>query len=321
MTFENITILGGTGFIGSRLAVDLAGQCRKVTVLTRRRQRLKDLRVVSNIDIVEVDVHNPDALSAAVANSDAVINLVGILNQSSDSGPHSFQGAHVDLTQHLMQALLFNNIPRYVHMSSLNAGIEHESASEYLNSKGRAEQIITELAPEHMQVSIMQPSVIFGAGDSFFNRFAGLIQNTPVMPLACPDAKLSPVYVDDVCDAIVTALNSAKAGIQRVPLCGPRDYTLRELVKFTADTLDVNRPIIGLPDWAARLQARIMGVLPGKPFSTDNYLSLQIDSVCDASCIDAGCRQNTSIEAMVPRYFGTSGNRSQQQQYRRLARR
>jgi len=314
MTVNRITVLGGTGFVGTRLVVKLSKLANEVTVLTRRRQRFVALKVLNNVRVVETEVHDSAALMNAIAGSDVVVNLVGILNQSANTGPHSFTGAHVDLTASVVQASMDAGVPRYLHMSALHADAENGS-SEYLRSKGLAEQKIAELATDQLAYTLFRPSVIFGEEDAFFNRFTELLRVLPVFPLACPDAKLSPVYVDDVCQVMADAIADAATVGQAIELCGPNNYSLRELVQYCADTAGLKRKIIGLPDFAARLQARVMEWVPGKPFSRDNYLSLQTDSVCE----NQDCCQATSIEAVVPRYIGSQGTNARLQNHRRFA--
>lgn len=335
--FNKITLLGGTGFVGTQLAVDLAPHCENVTILTRRTQRYRDLKVLSNVHLEQCNVHQPDELAAAVAGSDAVVNLIGILNQSGDDGENSFNEAHVGVTENVVNAISQNGISRYLHMSSLGADAEN-GKSEYQRSKGLAEQYLQKNlgsgnSTGNCDVTVFRPSVIFGENDSFFNRFAGLVRALPVFPLACPDARMSPVYVEDVTCAMTAALGLQSAtsagaayklcateesgGIRIVELCGPADYSLRELVEFTVETMGLKRPIIDLPDWAARAQGKVMGMLPAAPFSTDNYLSLQTDNVCSSE----ECRQATSIQSIVPRYIGSASMRDEQQKYRRFARR
>jgi len=313
MTMQRITVIGGTGFVGSHLTVQLAKNIPEVIVLTRRPQRFRTLKVLNNVHVQETDVHDEAALRSALRGSDAVINLVGILNQSG--GNYTFNTAHAELTRRVVIAAKDCEVPRYLHMSALHADADNGS-SEYLRSKGLAERHLRELAGD-LAWTIFQPSVIFGPGDSFFNRFGALLQQLPVFPLACPDAKLAPVFIGDVCNAMCEALDNPETIGETIALCGPADFTLKELVEFTRDTLGLSRPIIGLPDFAARLQARVMEFVPGKPFTRDNYLSLQTDNVCAADCP----RQTTSIQAIVPTYLGSSGLRAKQQASREMARR
>lgn len=314
MNVKKITVLGGSGFVGTHLVVKLAKLADQVTVLTRRSQRFVALKVLNNVNVIEVDVHDSTALTKAIDGADVVVNLVGILNQSADSGPHSFTGAHVDLTVKVVQAALDTHVPRYLHMSALNADAD-TGTSEYLRSKGLAEQKLAEMATDRLAYTIFRPSVIFGEEDSFFNRFTALLRALPIFPLACPDSRFAPVYVDDVCQVMADSIASADSIGRAIELCGPNEYTLKELVEFCATTAGLKRKVVGLPDFAARAQARVMEWVPGKPFSRDNYLSLQTDSVCQ----NAECHQPTSIESVVPCYIGSRDINARLQRHRRVA--
>lgn len=313
MTHRCVTILGGTGFVGTQLTCMLASQFDEVRLLTRHAQRVRTVRVLSNVHLHKADVHNATELAEAIAGSDTVVNLIGILNESSNSS-NSFTGAHIGITKNVLDACNKEGVSRYLHMSSLGADANRGS-SEYLRSKGEAEELVKQSTG--LAWTVFRPSVIFGEDDSFFNRFAGLLKLMPVFPLACPDAKMAPVFVNDVCKAFTNAIGNSESHGQVYDLCGPKDYSLRELIEFTSATAGLNRKIIGLPDWAAKLQARIMEFVPGKPFSRDNYLSLQTDSICSQD----DCKQPTSIEAVVPRYIGTGDINGRLQARRRWARR
>ncbi|MBX2836450.1 MAG: complex I NDUFA9 subunit family protein [Gammaproteobacteria bacterium] len=311
MTHRCVTILGGTGFVGTQLTCLLASEFDEIRLLTRHAQRVRTVRVLPNVHLHTVNVHDAKELQTAIEGSDTVINLVGILNQGGSQ--NSFHKAHVGITQNVLDACKLTGVSRYLHMSSLGADLN--GTSEYLRTKGEAEKLVKSAA--NLDWTIFRPSVIFGEDDSFFNRFVGLVRALPVFPLACPDAKMAPVYVNDVCKAFAAALDSPATVGQSYNLCGPKEYTLRELVEFTASTAGLNRKVLGLPDWAAKLQARVMEWVPGKPFSRDNYLSLQTDSICSSE----DCKQPTSIEAIVPRYIGTSDINGRLQARRRWARR
>jgi len=291
MSTRRVTLLGGSGFVGSQLTFRLAEIFDEVVVLTRRAQRVRTLRTITNVVITEVNVHDAEALTQATAGSDVLINLVGILNEGGNASERSFESAHSELTGKVLDACKVNGISRYLHMSALNADAE-EGSSEYLKTKGQAEQKVRN-SDGSLSWSIFRPSIIFGTHDAFFNRFAGLLDSLPIFPLAVPDAKMAPVYVGDVCDAMINSITDPGSVNETIELCGPEDFTLRELVQYTADTAGISSRIIGLPDWAARLQARVMEFVPGKPFTRDNYLSLQTDSICTDGC----ARQNTSLAA------------------------
>lgn len=315
MPTSRVTLIGGSGFVGSQLTFRLAESFDEVVVLTRRAPRVRKFRTLINVRIVEINVHDAEALAGALEGSDVVINLVGILNEGYSKDENSFRNAHLGLTEKVLSACKLNSVPRYLHMSALNADSE-KGSSEYLRTKGMAEDLVKGTSTG-LNWTIFQPSIIFGEHDAFFNRFAGLLRALPVFPLAVPDAKMSPVFVGDVCDVMIGSIENTETNGATVELCGPQDYTLKELVEYTASTAGLNRKIIGLPDWAARLQARVMELVPGKPFSRDNYLSLQTPSVCSEGCQ----RQNTSLGAVVPRYIGTADWAGRLQKRRTAARR
>lgn len=312
MSIRRVTLIGGTGFIGTELVHRLAERVDEVIVLTRRAQRVRSLRVLPNVRALETRVHDADELARAVAGCDVVVNLVGILNESGSS---TFAAAHDGLTGKVLEACRAGGVPRYLHMSALNADAENGS-SEYLRSKGRAEDLVR-AADASIAWTIFRPSIVFGEKDAFFNRFADLLRLLPVFPLAVPDARMAPVWVGDVCRVMIDAMDDPATVGETLPLCGPAAYTLRELVEYTARSCDLDRTVVGLPDWAARLQAKVMGLVPGKPFSTDNYLSLQTDSVCPDGCP----RQPTSLDAIVPRYLGRKDWTGRLQRRRASARR
>ncbi len=314
MLDARVTLLGGTGFVGSQLTYHLSQHFSEVVLLTRRSQRSRHLKILSNVQVQETDVHDSLALEAALQGTDIVINLVGILNSSGASG-NSFADAHTELTRKVVDTCGKLGITRYLHMSALHADAQN-GTSEYLKSKGKAEDIVR--GSSELNWTMFQPSVIFGEKDAFLNRFAGLLEIMPIFPLACPDAKMAPVYVGDVVGSMLNATTDSSTHGATICLCGPQDYTLEELVKYTATTAGLNRKVIGLPDFLSRLQARIMEWVPGKPFSMDNYLSLQTDSVCADNCE----RQPTSLQAVAPRYLGKGGGISgRYQTHRRMARR
>jgi len=315
MSKSKVTVLGGTGFVGTQLVYRLAQRFDKVVLLSRHNQRSRTLRILPNVFVEKADVHDPKQLESAFNGTDVVVNLIGILNQGGKKAGNSFVGAHATLTENVIKACEQQGVAHYLHMSSLNADAK-KGSSEYLRSKGMAEDAVQ--ASTALAWTIFQPSVIFGEKDSFFNRFNALLNAIPIFPLACPDAKMAPVYVGDVVDCMMNALDNSDAVGSRIQLCGPADYTLQELVEFTANTSRLKRKIVRLPDGLARLQARVMEWVPGKPFSRDNYLSLQTDSICTGGCE----RQPTSIQAVVPGYLGRSTGLSGRHQSRReLARR
>jgi len=251
-----------------------------------------------------------------LASCDAFINLVGILNEGGNK--QGFKRAHVDLVDAVIKACRTAGVPRLLHMSALNAN-QDQGPSRYLFTKGEGENHAHKLSQPDIQVTSFRPSVIFGPGDSFFNRFADLLSMAPApFPLACPDAHFAPIYVGDVVKAFTQALSNPSSFNQRYDLCGPRVFTLEELVRYTAQQLGLKRPIIRLSDAASRLQAQILGHMPGQPFSTDNYLSMQVDSVCQCNnLLDLGITP-TDVDNVVPLYLGLSAKQQRLSRWRQI---
>jgi len=311
MKINTVCVLGGTGFVGSHLVARLIASGRRVKVITRRRERHRDLLVLPGVSLIEGDVNDPATLKRHFTGCDAVVNLIGILNEKGHDGS-GFRRAHVDLSRHVAETCRATGVKRLLHMSALGADAG-TGTSLYQRTKGEAESLVRTQSGD-TKVTIFRPSVIFGPGDSFLNRFAGLLRIAPVLPLACPGARFAPVYVGDVVTRFVDSLEDAGTFGQRYDLCGPKVYTLKELVQYTARTLGLRRAIIGLPDWASRLQATVFEYVPGKPFSLDNYRSLQRDNVCPG-----GGTCPTSLESVAPRYLGRNDRESRIQRLRNTA--
>lgn len=308
MRTHQIALLGGTGFVGRHLINRLARDGHELIVLTRRRERHRDLLVIPTLQLIEADVHNPVILRTHLSGCTAVINLIGILNERGDDG-RGFHHVHVELAEKLIAACHELGIPRLLHMSALHASTQ--GPSHYLRSKGRAEESIHDAAHHGLQVTSFRPSVIFGPGDSFLNRFALLLRWTPLFfPLACPQARFAPVCVTDAAEAMARCLDDPHSYGRRYDLCGPRIYTLHQLVAYTARTIGVRRLIVPLPDWLSKLQANVLEYVPGKPFSRDNLRSLQVDSVCtDAGALLQLGITPTPLEAVAPDYLRPTGQR------------
>lgn len=316
MATSRVCILGGSGFVGTHLAARLGNQGIACRIITRHPQRVRHLAVNPGAELVSAKLFDSKALAAQFSGCDAVINLVGILNESGKD--QTFRRFHVELVDLVVDACNLAGIPRLLHMSALHADAARGS-SEYLRSKGEGENRAHTHGGASIKVTSFRPSVIFGPGDSFFNRFAELLKLSPLaFPLACPDARFAPVYVGDVAEAFARALSDRSTFGKHYDLCGPDIFSLKQLVEYTARTLGLRRLIIGLGDLPSRLQAQALGYLPGKPFSMDNYLSLQTDSVCESNGLQALGIEPQSVNAIVPRYLGKQSYRGRFDRYRKL---
>jgi NADH dehydrogenase len=231
-----------------------------------------------------------------------VVNLVGILNESGDDGK-GFRHAHVELTKRVVAACKAAGVARLLQMSSLNAG---RGSSHYLKSRGEAEAVVK---TSGLHWTIFEPSVIFGMGDGLFTRFAALVKLLPVLPLACADAKFAPVYVGDVVEAFSRSLRDRQTIGEVYELYGPDVFSLSQIVQMTARQLGLRRLVIPLPDVLGRLQGLACDFVPGKPFSSDNFRSLQTDSVGGIDGLHRLAIVPTRVKQILPDMLGNSDDK------------
>jgi NADH dehydrogenase len=300
MAAPTVCVLGGSGFVGTHLCGELARDGWRITVPTRDPVRAQHLSPIPSLKLVAADVHDAGALEKLCSGQRAVVNLAGILNERGRNGS-GFTRVHVELVRKLVEACRRQRVERLVHVSSLNADADN-GPSHYLRSKGRGERIVREECGADLAWTVLQPSVIVGPGDDFVNRFARLLRAIPLgLPLARAGARFAPVWIGDVVAAIRRALADEHVAGESYELCGPERFTLREIACLVRDRLGLARAVIGIPDFAARLQAAVCDFVPGKPFSTDNYRSLLVDSVCRVNGLARLGIQPQPLAAMLPR--------------------
>ena len=317
---RRVCLLGGTGFVGRRIASVLIQAGYRVRIPTRNRERHRRLLVLPGVDLINADVHDPATLSGLVADCDAVINLVGILHERPRDGS-GFHKAHVELVEKAVEASLERGVGRFLQMSALKANAEH-GPSHYLRTKGAGERVLKSLAGERLKFTIFQPSAIFGPDDSFTNMFAQLIKLFPLLPLVKPDARLAPVFVGDVARAFSAALADDRSVGRTYQLCGPDILSLREVVSEIAKALGRKRIILGLPDPVGRIQAWLMDyAVPGRILSVDSYKSLSVASVCTENGLAELAIKPAAMRAMLPTYLTDGRRQLSLSNYRRHARR
>ena len=297
MRVESACILGGTGFVGRAVAERLCDRGVRVRVVTRRQNRSRALWVLPTVEVAVADPHDEASLAAQFEGVDAVVNLCGVLHETRGQ---TFDGVHADLPGKIVGACRAAGVRHLVHVSAL--GASESGPSAYQRSKAAGEERVRESAGS-LPFTIFRPSVIFGEHDRFLNRFDQLLALAPVLPLAAARARLQPVWVEDVARAIAAALGDPQAFNKTYELCGPRVYTLGELVALVAQLGGRRRAIIPLPGWAARMQAFVFEHLPGKLLTRDNLRSLSVDNVCGSPPPRAFGFEPASIEAVVPRYL------------------
>lgn len=308
MDITKVCVIGGSGFVGRHVVHLLAARGLAVRVPSRNRERSKKLLVLPTVDVVQTNVHDERDLNHALAGMDAVINLVGILNEHRAG---NFRRTHVELPSRIAAAAAANGVSRLLHMSALNA--DPRGPSAYLRTKGEAEKIVRECG---LRTTIFRPSVIFGRDDRFLNLFADLAATLPVLALACPGAKFQPIFVEDVARAVVSSLANPDTFGQSYDLCGPKVYTLRELVEYVGKTTGHERPLIGLGERMSYLQAFFMELLPVKLMTRDNYYSMKVDSVCRCEFPSIFGFQPTPLETVVPLYLAAGMPRERYQGFR-----
>ena len=276
---KKILLIGGTGFVGKKIAAQLVTNGYEVIVPTRFPAHAKELSVLPRLKLVPSDVHNPQALAqlmSGLSQGDAVINLVGILHDRPGV-PYgkNFAKNHVELTRSIVQALKQANLTRYIHMSAL--GADSQGPSMYQRSKGDAEQIVKQSG---LRWTIFRPSVIFGRDDRFINLFATLLKFAPLMPLAGYHAKFQPVSVHDVAKVFVMALTDERTVHQAYDLAGPHTYRLSDLVRFAGKMSGISRPVVPLPNCVGKIQAFFIEKMPGPTLmSRDNIDSMKVDNI------------------------------------------
>lgn len=315
MQINNVCVIGGSGFVGRHIVHLLAAQERRVRVPTRNRERAKQLIVLPTVDVVQADIHDDEELKQMLKGMDAVINLVGILHEGRSG---DFRRAHVELPLRIARMCASLGVKRMVHMSALNA--DANGPSSYLRSKGEAEAALRQAA-QGLALSVFRPSVIFGREDNFLNLFAKLLKYFPVLFLASPQARFQPVFVEDVAHVFVLSLDKLDTFGKSYDLCGPKIYTLRELVEYVAQVTGRRRRIIGLSDRLSYLQAWAMEFLPVKLMTRDNYYSMKVDSVCGCDFPEIFTFKPSALEAVVPLYLTSGTPRGRYRGFRYKARR
>ncbi len=280
MTRLTVGLQGGSGFIGSALANELIKRGHSLVISTRKLSNARELRILPNTKIIEVDMNRQEELDRCFSQCNCVVNLIGILNEKKDNGV-GFNYAHVELASRLNQACKVNNIDHIVQVSSLGADIYSDSF--YLASKGKAEELLKAEKNPKIKLTIIRPSVVFGPEDNFTNNFSLLLKySRGFMPLPCPDAKLQPVYVNDLAKGISNVIENKALADETYEIGGADIFTLTEIIKYIATVIGVPNRIIPLNDVFSKLQANFMEYIPGKPFSKDNFRSLAKGSVCSS---------------------------------------
>ena len=287
MNEAKILLIGGSGFIGQKIASGLSALGHTVLLPTRKAAYAKELWVLPKLQVLEANIHDPVVLAdlcQRLGPDGVVINLVGVLHDKTGTpyGP-GFLKNHVELTKKIIAAMTAANLKRYIHMSAL--GASSSGASMYQRSKGDAENLVK---ASDLDWTIFRPSVVFGEKDKFINLFASLQKFAPVLPLGGAGVKFQPVYVSDVAQAFVKSISMSETIGRGFDLAGPRVYTLAELVNFAGMVGGRKSIVIPLPKPLAYLQAGLLEMMPGPTLmSRDNLASMSEDNVLPAGAENA----------------------------------
>ncbi|WP_138518645.1 complex I NDUFA9 subunit family protein [Limnobacter alexandrii] len=277
---KNVLVIGGSGFLGQAVCNQLAKAGYRITVPTRRYDKAKHLLTLPTCQIVEANIHDRATLGRLVSGQDIVVNLLGVLH-SKPGKPYgqNFRVNHVEFPKALCTAMSKHGAKRIVHISALGVGVQNPAPSMYLRSKTDGEAVVKDSG---LAWTILRPSVVFGREDKFLNTFASLSKIAPFIPLAGADARFQPVSVSDVAKAVFACVeDQGKDTLHNTyDLVGTEIFTLKELVKLSAQAVGKNPLVFGIPDFAAKAQAFLMELAPGEPLmSRDNVDSMKIDNI------------------------------------------
>ncbi len=262
-----VTIFGGGGFLGRYVAQAVLAQGARVRIACRNpagAMHIKPLGNLGHVQLITADVRKPGSVARAVADADAVVNLVGSFD-NMDAVQHIGAG-------NVARAAVAAGVGALVHISAI--GADAQSEAEYGRSKAAGESAVHAAFPS---ATILRPSIIFGREDQFINRFAGLIRMLPVVPVIGADTKFQPVFVGDVAKAVATALGDE--GGDTFELGGPEVLTMLELNRWIAKAIGRDPVFAPVPDFAAELLAKTTGWLPGAPITMDQFKMLGSDNV------------------------------------------
>ncbi len=296
---KTITVFGGTGFIGRNLIGKIAKKGFKIVVPTRNPYLHGYLKPMGDPGQIEVLKFNPfdfSSLNEFIKSSEIVINCIGVLYEKKNQ---KFDHIHHLFPKFLSSILDKEITKKFIHISAL--GANKNSNSLYIKSKFQGEEAVINNFKNSI---IFRPSIVFGTNDSFFNLFNKLINILPIIPLAGSKTKFQPCYVGDVTDAIIKIIEQVNLN-SIYELGGPKIYTFKELIETLLVSLKKKRLIVELPDFAARVQAKVMQLLPNPLLTEDQLEILKSDNVCSnqyPGFKELGISART-VEIILPNYI------------------
>lgn len=309
MSDDLIVVFGGSGFVGRHVVRALAKRGKRIRVAMRRPHLGHDLRVlgdVGQIQLIQANVRFSESVDRAMDGATGVVNLVGVL---AEKGRQNFSTLHVEGARTIAQSAARHGVTRMVHVSALGAA---SSGSHYARTKFAGESAVREAIPEAV---MLRPSIAFGPGDHFFNRFASMATLAPMLPLIGGGrTRFQPIFVGDLADGVCAGLDREDARGRVFELGGPRVYTFKDLLTYITNEIDRPRALVPLPffvaqpvglllDWTFKLHPFM-----DPPLTGDQVATLRRDNVVGAdpsagTLADLGVTQLESVEAIVPSYL------------------
>ncbi len=294
---QRVCIIGGSGFVGRTIVRQAIRAGHHVTVACRHPEKARSL-IVEGVRLVKADLSDGLGLDDAIAGADCVINLVGLL---FERGRYDFDTVHVHGTEHVLAACKRHNVTQYLHMSALGAGTV--PASSYSRSKGDAEGYVRQSG---MAWTLIRPSIIYGAGDSFFTKFKDMSAMMPILPVIQPETRFQPIWVEDVARVFVQSIGNRHAHEQTYELAGPKTYSFMELMTLLMAVLQRKRLLLPMPNAAAKLLAIVSRLLPTPLLTADQLLLLEHDNVTSGESFPAQFGQPENLESVLPNYISGS---------------
>ncbi len=301
MTIARATVFGGSGFIGRQIVKRLAQRGVVVRAAVRDPEGalfLKPMGQVGQIAPIAADIRSEKAVTAAVASVDLVVNAVSLGAQTRRD---RFADVHVQGAKRVARLAAAAGVKRLIHISGI--GSDPKSDSAYVAARGHGDRAVQEAFPA---ATLLKPSVVFGPGDHFFTTFAAMARLSPALPLfGGGTARVQPVYVGDVADAAMKALDDPASAGRAYELGGPTVYTYRELMELLLQTVERKRLLVPVPERIALIVAAFASLLPGKPLTRDMVKLAVADNVVGVgakSLQDLGVAP-TTVEVILPTYM------------------
>ncbi len=302
MSIRQVTVFGGSGFIGRAIVRALAQEGLRVRVAVRRIELAESTKTagdVGQVTVMRTNLRNAQSVAAAIAGSEAVINAAGIPFQR---GRQRYQTVHVDGARAIAEAAKAAGVERLVHMSGIGAD-HRNSKNRFVQSKVGAEDAIVAGFPT---ATILRPSVVFGPDDAMFNRLARIAAMAPFVPVVgSGSAKVQPVFCGDVGSAAAAVLARPETAKTVFELGGPRVYTYREIAALVLREIGRDKPILGVPAPLMKIAGFFAEFLPVPPLTHDQVDLLTQDNVArpGAPGLAALGIQPTAAEAILPTYL------------------